>query len=133
MEATTALIGFAGWYVLLTLVVASYRVYYAFGIGKELNSFAVDGRDLDPLGHRLTRARDNCYETLPIFAALFAAAHAMGSLAVLNGLAMWVLYARIGQSITHVASTSSPAVLVRAGLFTVQVLIYLYWTIALLG
>jgi uncharacterized MAPEG superfamily protein len=133
MEATTALIGFAGWYVLLTLVVASYRVYYAFGIGKELNSFSVDGRDLDPLGHRLTRARDNCYETLPIFAALFAAAYASGRLDALNGLAMWVLYTRIAQSITHIASTSSPAVLVRAGLFTVQVLIYLYWTITLLG
>ena len=45
---------------------------------------------------------------------------------------MWVLYFRIAQSITHVISTSVPAVLLRANLFFAQMLIYLWWTIRLL-
>jgi hypothetical protein len=44
-----------------------------------------------------------------------------------------VLYARIAQSVTHIISTSVPAVLLRANLFFVQALIYLWWTIRLLG
>ena len=80
----------------------------------------------------MTRARDNCFETLPLFAALALGASLAGRLDVIDPLAMWVLYARLAQSVTHIASTSVPAVLLRANLFFVQVLIYLWWTIRLL-
>ena len=46
---------------------------------------------------------------------------------------MWVLYARVAQSMTHIVSTSAPAVLLRANLFFAQVLIYGWWAIRLLG
>jgi hypothetical protein len=46
---------------------------------------------------------------------------------------MTVLYARIGQTLTHVASTSVPAVFVRFGFFVAQIAIYLIWTVNLLG
>jgi hypothetical protein len=46
---------------------------------------------------------------------------------------MWVLYARIGQSLTHIVSTSVPAVMLRATLFFAQILIYLWWVIRLLA
>jgi len=100
---------------------------------KAANAFASDGSDLDPMGRRLTRARDNCYETLPLFAALALGASIAGRLAVTDPLAMWVLYARVGQSVVHLSSTSVPAVQLRAGLFFVQVLIYAWWAIRLLG
>lgn len=132
MGATAfALIGFGAWYVVLTLGMAFYRV--SFMGKKALNSFAVDGSDLDSFGHRLTRARDNCYETLPLFVALALGASIAGRLDVTDGLAMWVLFARIAQSVTHIVSTSVPAVLVRATLFTVQMLIYLVWSYRLLA
>ena len=132
MGATaTALIGFAGWYVLLSVVLGLYRGAKVLG-GKPPNTFANDGRDLDPLGQRLTRARDNCFETLPLFAALALGASLAGRLDVTDPLAMWVLYARIGQSVTHVISTSVPAVNLRAAFFFAQILIYLWWTIRLL-
>jgi uncharacterized MAPEG superfamily protein len=132
-RTATALVGFAGWFTLLSIVMGLYRMRYIFSGEKAANSFATDGRDLDALGQRITRARDNCYETLPIFAALALGANIAGRLDVTDPLAMWVLYARIAQSVTHIISTSVPAVMVRANLFFVQALIYLWWTIRLLG
>ena len=133
MGATaTALVGFAGWLALLSIVLGLYRVQLVLSGRKAANTFATDGRDLAGFGQRLTRARDNCFETLPLFAALALGASLAGRLDVIDPLAMWVLYARLAQSVTHIASTSVPAVLLRANLFFVQVLIYLWWTIRLL-
>jgi uncharacterized MAPEG superfamily protein len=130
-DTLTALAGFAAWYVVLTIVLGLFRMGRIVG-GKAVNSFAVNGSDTPGLGERLTRARDNCYETLPIFGALTLVAYATNQLAVTDPLAMWVLYARIGQSLTHIVSTSVPAVLVRANLFFLQMLVYLYWSFRLL-
>jgi uncharacterized MAPEG superfamily protein len=129
----TALAGFAAWFVVLTLVLGFFRIGLVFSGRKAANGFAVNGSDLPGFGERLTRARDNCYETLPIFAALALVAYASNRLAVTDPLAMWVLYARIGQSLCHLASVSVPAVLLRANLFFAQVLIYLYWSYQLLS
>ena len=134
MGATaTALIGFAGWFALLSLVLGLYRVGLVLSGQKAANTFATDGSDLQPFGRRLTRARDNCFETLPLFVALALGASLAGRLDVTDPLALWVLYARIGQSVTHVISTSVPAVQLRAGLFFAQVLIYVWWAIRLLA
>ncbi len=134
MGATAiALIGFAGWFALLSIVLGVYRVGLVLGGKKVANTFATDGADLAPFGHRLTRARDNCFETLPLFAALALGASITGRLDVTDPLAMWVLYARIGQSAVHVASTSVPAVQLRATLFFAQILIYAWWVIRLLA
>jgi len=133
MGATaTALIGFAGWYILLSIAVAFYRVRLIFSGEKAANAFATDGSDLAPLGRRLTRARDNCFETLPLFVALALGASLAGRLDVTDGLAIWVLVLRIGQSLSHIASTSILAVQVRATFFFAQILIYAYWTLRLL-
>ena len=132
-RTATALVGFAGWFALLSIVLGLYRLAIALGRSKPVNTFATDGQDLDPLGHRLTRARNNCYETLPVFAALALGASISGRLDVTDPLAMWVLYARIGQSLTHIASTSVPAVQLRAVFFFAQILIYLWWAARLLG
>ena len=129
----TALAAFAAWYVALTLVLAVYRSGLVFGGRKRANTFAVNGADLPGFGERLTRARDNCYETLPVFAALALVATLANRIAVTDPLAMWVLAARVGQTVTHVVSTSVPAVILRANLFFAQVLIYLWWSIRLLG
>lgn len=129
----TALVAFAAWYLLLTLAMAGFRARLMVAGGREPNSFAPDGSDTPGLGRRLTRARDNCFESLPVFAALALAASASGRLDVTDPLAMWVVYARVGQSVTHVISASNNAVRVRAAFFVVQVAIYLWWTLQLLG
>ncbi len=129
----TALVGFAGWFALLSIVLGLYRVGLVLSQRKAANAFATDGRDLEPIGQRLTRARDNCFETLPLFAALALGASLSNRLDVTDPLAMWVLYARIAQSLTHLASTSVPAVFLRGTLFFVQMLIYAWWAIQLLA
>ena len=134
MGATaTGLIGFAAWLALLSIVLGVYRVALVLRAGKAANSFATSGSDLAPFGQRLTRARDNCFETLPLFAALALGAQLAGRLDVTDALAMWVLYLRLAQSLTHLASTSVPAVQLRATLFFGQLAIYAWWAIQLLG
>jgi uncharacterized MAPEG superfamily protein len=132
-STATALAGFAGWYVLLTVALGIYRSTLTLSGQKAANSFAPDGSDVSAFGRRLNRARDNCYENLPLFAALALAASLAGRTAVTDPLAMPVLYARIAQSLTHIASTSVPAVYVRFGFFLAQLVIYTIWTVNLLG
>ncbi len=134
MGATaTALLGFAGWYLLLTFALGFVRSGLVLSGKKVANSFATDGSDVGGFVNRLNRARDNCYETLPLFAAIALVASMTNRLAVTDPLAMYVLYARIGQSLTHIASTSIPAINVRFALFLVQVVIYAIWVVQLWG
>jgi uncharacterized MAPEG superfamily protein len=128
-----ALIGFAAWQLVLTFALAIYRTTLVQTGRKAANDFSPDGSDVSEFGQRLTRARDNCYENLPVFAALVAGATLAGKTAILDPLAMTVLYARVGQSLTHVASTSVPAIFVRFGFYLVQVGIMLWWVRLLLG
>jgi uncharacterized MAPEG superfamily protein len=133
MTATTiALVGFAAWQIALTVALAAYRTTLVQTGRKQANSFAPDGADVAGFGQRLTRARDNCYENLPVFAAIVLGASLAGRSGELDGLAMIVLYARVGQSITHLVSTSVPAVLLRFGFYLAQVGIFATWAVGLL-
>lgn len=123
----TALCGFAGWTILLVFTLANYRVALSLRGEHAVNTFAPDGSDLPGFGQRLTRAHLNCLEFLPVLAAVCLAAVAAGKLSVTDPLAMVLLWARIGQSLVHLASVSVPAVLLRATLFIVQLAIALYW------
>ncbi len=119
-----ALAGFAGWTLLLTLVMATNRMANLFGGAKiPINKFSPTGEDLPGFGQRVTRAHLNCVENLPVFAGLVAAAGLSGQLAVMEGTAMYVLYARLVQSVVHLISTSPAMVWVRATFFFVQVLL----------
>ncbi len=129
----TALLGFAGWYLVLTFALGFFRSGLVLSGQKAANTFATDGSDVGAFGRRLNRARDNCYETLPLFVAIAVAASIAGKLAVVDPLAMYVLYARIGQSLTHVVSTSIMAINVRFFFFIVQIVIYAIWVVRLLG
>lgn len=119
-----ALAGFAGWTLLLALAMATNRMANLFGGAKiPINKFSPTGEDLPGFGHRVTRAHMNCVENLPVFAALVAAAGLSGQLAVMESTVMYVLYARIGQSVAHLISTSPAMVWIRATFFFVQVLL----------
>ena len=128
-----ALCGYAAWTILLVVVVAGYRALTSSRTGKALNTFAPDGSDVDALGKRLTRAHLNCVENLPIAGAVILAAAAAGRGDVTDGLAMALLWARIGQSAVHIASTALPMVMLRATLFVVQLVILVIWLAKLLG
>ena len=129
----TALLGFAAWYLLLTFALGVFRSGLVLSGKKEANSFATDGSDVGTFGRRLNRARDNCFETLPLFCAIVLAASLVGKVGVIDPLAMYLLYARIGQSVTHVASTSIMAINLRFAFFLFQLVIYAIWVVRLLG
>lgn len=127
-----SLLGFTSWFLVLTFALAFWRVRVSVSTGKAINTYSPDGADLPGFGHRLTRARDNCFETLPVFVAIVVTASAFGKLDMLDGLAPWVLLSRIAQSLIHMVSTSSPAIVARATMLTVQLVIYSYWVVGLL-
>lgn len=128
----SALVAFSLWTILLLLGLVALRGLASQRTGKALNSFRPDGADLPGLGERWTRAHLNCLEFLPIFAAVALAAVAAGRADVTDGLAWVVFVLRVAQSVVHLLSTTVPFVMVRAGLFTGQVLIVLYWALVLL-
>lgn len=129
----TALLGFSAWYLLLTFALGILRSALVLSGKKAANDFATDGSDVGGFGRRLNRARDNCFETLPLFAAIALAALLSNRVAVIDPLAMYLLYARIGQSLTHLASTNIMAINLRFGFFIAQIAIYAIWVVQLLG
>jgi uncharacterized MAPEG superfamily protein len=132
-QSLVALCLFAAWTMLLVFSLAIYRVIVSQRTGKAVNSFSPAGTDVDAFGQRLTRAHLNCLELLPVVAAVILSAAVSGRAEVTDGLAMPLLYARLGQSVVHIASTATPVVLVRATLFVVQLAILAIWIRALLS
>ncbi len=128
-----ALCGFAAWTMLLVFSLAGVRMLTTARTGKALNTFQADGADLEGFGRRLTRAHLNCVEFLPVVGAVILSAAVSGRADVTDGLAMPLLFARLGQSLVHLASTAPPMVLARASLFLVQLAIVATWIVRLLG
>lgn len=126
-----ALLGFAAWQLILLLGIGAMRAGLVLG-GRPVNQFSPDGADVSAFSNRLCRAHANCYENLPMVAAVLLLAMIQGKSGVTDPLALWLLAARIAQSVTHLASTSSTAVLARFTFFAVQVAILGYWIVRLL-
>lgn len=134
MTATaTALLAFVAWSIFLLMLLGAYRTSLVFGGKRAANSFAASGEDMEGFGKRLTRAHANCYEALPIAAAVMLYAIATNQTGLTDGLAYWLLGARLAQSITHLISTSAFFVTVRFGFFLVQIAIVIIWLLKLFG
>ena len=127
-----ALICFATWTLLMALVMVNHRVFYVLTGRRRINTFTPDGVAVSPFQARACRVHANCYENLPVFAALVLGAALSGRGAVTDSLAMLAVYARIGQSTVHLLSTSEAAVAIRATCWTVQIAIMIFWAVRLL-
>ena len=128
-----ALLGYALWTLLLVMTMGVLRTLKVQFGGRAANSFSPTGDDMEGFGKRLTRAHANCYENLPIAAAVLLYAIATHQTLLTDGLAYWFIGARIAQSIAHMVSTSNIAVLIRFGFFLVQIVILLIWIVRLFG
>lgn len=122
MTALQAVLGFAGWTLLLVGGVFAYRGL-RFATGTPINSWARGNKATQdaPLIQRLEDAHANCLENLPVFAVIVLAAAAMGKLDLVTPFASWVLYARIGQSLAHLSGTGQMNVFVRANFWAIQI------------
>ena len=126
-HSAIALLGFVSWTLLLLLMIGGTRAGLVLTGKRAANQFNPDGKDVSPFSNRLCRAHANCYENLPLFAAVILLALVMGRNGVTDPLALWFLGARVAQSVTHLISTSHNAVLVRFAFFAVQIAILVYW------
>lgn len=122
-----AVIGYLGWTVLLLAWLESYRTMLVMKKEKAPNGFQTDGSDVTPFGLRLTRTFGNCMESFAFIGGTMLLAIASGAAAITNPLALYLLLARVAQSVTHLISTSELAVQIRFAFFLVQQVIVIYW------
>ena len=127
-----ALTGFVAWTLLLLVLMESLRSRLVLLKAVPSNGFQPDNGNLSPFMQRLARAHANCLEGLPVFGGLLVIAVLAGQTAVTDPLALVLLGARVVQSLIHLASLSVMAVNLRFSAFAVQMLIALYWALALL-
>lgn len=127
MNAYNAVLLYAGWILVLALFYALPRVPQALLGQKRIDSWERGKESTDPMFlQRAKSAHLNCLENFPVFAAVVAIAGLMGQIDAINGIAVFVLYARIAQSIAHILGTSFILVFSRATFFLAQVFITLY-------
>jgi hypothetical protein len=122
-----AFLGYVIWMLVLLSLMATVRTGLTLTGKRAANSFAVDGADVSPFVNRLCRAHANCYESFPMLGGLLLLALATDSTAVTDGLAYYLIGARVLQSVTHLASSSVLAVQARFAFFLVQFIIAIMW------
>jgi uncharacterized MAPEG superfamily protein len=126
-DTIIGLLGYITWILVLLVWLAVYRTLLVAKKEQAVNGFKSDGSDSPPLGERIARAQGNCVESFAFIGGLMLLALATNSAVITNGLALVMLAARLGQSITHLLSTSVLAVQIRFVFFLLQLAICFYW------
>src|SRR5262245_2634587 len=118
------LLAFAGWTLATLLVpIGWYRWSRIFAGTAGINEFEADAGRATGWYQRAHRAHANCLENLPLYTALVVAIMVSGAAhPALDALALAMLGARLGQTLTHIAfSPTRLAVSVRFALFFIQI------------
>jgi uncharacterized MAPEG superfamily protein len=118
------------WWAVLLVQLPAMRMLASKSTGNM--SFDPNGSDLEGYGRRLTRALANSQENIPLFIGVMLFAMITDNSDITNVTACWLLYARIGQSIVHLISTSTPMIMVRFGFYLVQVGLIVCWVVQML-
>ncbi len=126
-----ALYALVSWILLILMLLVALRVYNVVVKGKAANSFSPQGDDVSAYSARLCRVHANCYESFPVFGGLLILSLLTDLTHITDGLALYAVAARVGQSLIHLISTSNMAVNVRFGFFLAQIVIWAYWAIAM--
>ncbi len=124
-----SLIIYISWTLAIVVFLGLFRSYLTLAGKKAANSFSPTGEDVSAFANRLCRAHANCYEFFPIAGGLLLAALATDNTTITEEFAMYLIYARILQSVVHIISTSILAVYARFGFFLVQLIICIYWIV----
>jgi hypothetical protein len=116
-----ALVLFATWALVLVLAIGIWRLAAVLGGRTKINAFPSGVPHGGATYWRLHRAHVNTTENLPIFAALvLAGLYLQVQELAFQILPTLVLYARVAQSLIHVASNSVLAVSLRFVAYVVQ-------------
>ena len=128
-ETSIAFMGYIIWMMLLLVTLLSVRVHAVVTGKKRTNDFDPKGSDVSAFSGRLCRVHANCYEHFAIFGGLMLFALALGMTSITNGLALYLLAARVLQGFVHLRSTSVNAVRLRLFFFLVQCVIATIWIV----
>lgn len=118
-----AVAGYIAWTLALMALIEIQRSRIVLATGRAPNTFAPDGSDVSPFMHRLCRAHANCYESFPLIGGTLLLALATDATALTDGLALWLLAARVGQSLVHLVSNATAVVQLRFAFFAAQLAI----------
>ena len=129
------LLGFAAWTLLLLM--ATVGVYRWSGIllgSAQIASFRADAADGAGWYQRGTRAHANCVENLPVFGVIvFALQAANVAGALVDGLAIAILAARVVQSLVHTGFVqTNTMVAIRFSFYSVQLACFLWLIVMIL-
>lgn len=128
-DTIISLLGYITWVLILLVWLATYRTVLVAKKEQAVNDFKSDGSNSPAFGERLSRAQGNCVESFAFIGGLMLLALATNSSVITNSLALILLAARLGQSITHLISNSVLAVQIRFAFFLAQVAICFYWLV----
>lgn len=131
--SVVALTGLVAWTLALLILMEAVRSVHVVTGKVAANEFVPDNANLSPFMQRLARAHLNCIEGLAVFGGLLAIAIMTSRTSITDPLALWLLGARIVQSLIHLASLSAIAVTLRFTAFAVQLIIAVYWAWKLLA
>ncbi|WP_395377675.1 MAPEG family protein [Marinicella sp. W31] len=127
-----AVIVYILWMVALLTVFLFVRVSALVKREVRTNNFRADGSDVSKFAERLARTHANCYESAPMVLGILLLALATDQIHVTNGLALYVVAARILQGLVHMLSTNAHMVRLRFVLFIAQIVIITLWSIQFL-
>lgn len=130
MTGIEAMLWYLLWMIAVLLINVGHRIPLALMGKKQVQIWTRGQANDDPgLIVRAGHAHANCVENFALFAAVVLAAAALGRSNVVDGVACYILYARIAQSTVHLIGTSFPLVLARATFFLVQLalIVYIAW------
>lgn len=130
-STAVALLGFAAWTIMMVMLLGLFRTGLVFAGKKKSNEFRATGEDLGSFGYRATRVHANCYENLPVAAAVLLYAIATNQTAITDPLALAFLGLRLAQSAVHLTSTARPMVLIRFAFYIGQNAILIFWILLL--
>ena len=135
MTSLQALLGFTAWTLLLVLLVFAWRGIAIIIKGQKADSWTRGAKKTDDpsLVCRVEHAHANALENLPLFAVIVLAAAAMGKSAVTDHWAMYVLYARVAQSVVHMIGVSHWLVMLRATFWSIQLVLFIVMLLGLCG
>jgi uncharacterized MAPEG superfamily protein len=126
------LLGFAAWtLVLLLATVGVYRWSRILTGRVPIREFRADRVEGEDWYRRAMRAHANCIENLPVFGAIVLAIYVSGVRgAVVDGVSVAILAARVVQSLVHVCFVQTNQVVsVRFTFFSIQVVGFLVLTV----
>lgn len=117
-----ALVLFAVWALVLVMSIGAWRSVQIIGGQKKAGDFPAGTQHGSDPYWRLNRAHMNTLENLPIFATLvLSGLYVQADSPMFHILPSLILYARLTQSLIHIASGSALAVTLRFSAYLVQV------------